>query len=369
MSNEKYNNWKQQTLPYVDFVLTPRWMVFTLLTVFIVCLPLGIGFYINNSKLEQITIDYTECAGTDWTTVSSTLSWKYTSATNMCSLRFQVSNSFSPSVLMYIKLTNFYQNSRLYVKSLDINQCNLDSFLVIFDIFLVKGDTILTAQALSTNASSSNCAWIQFGNCDTANSYTWKAGNGLTFKENNPDCLAPANERDAVIQNANANAQYYPCGLIANSMFSDEISNLTCVSGLNGGACSLTNYNFSPFGIAWKQDEALYNPTGWISDPSLASQIPTHLIPPPAWRKAWPNLWKDGYNSTNIPNLKTWERFQVWMRTAGLPSFTKLWGRNDDESLLSGVWQMDITMNYDVKRFSGTKSIVFSQVGALGVKK
>jgi hypothetical protein len=42
----------------------------------------------------------------------------------------------------------------------------------------------------------------------------------MSYAANNPDCMPPAANRSSIIQNANVQAQYYPCGLAANSMFS-----------------------------------------------------------------------------------------------------------------------------------------------------
>ena len=36
------------------------------------------------------------------------------------------------------------------------------------------------------------------------------------------------------------------------------------------------------------------------------------------------------------------EEFQVWMRTAGLPTFSKLALRNDNQTMKAGNYQVDI---------------------------
>ncbi len=54
------------------------------------------------------------------------------------------------------------------------------------------------------------------------------------------------------------------------------------------------------------------------------AEIRKNLVPPPEWRAAWPEKYGYGYNTSNLPDLKTWERFQVWMRTAGLYTFRML---------------------------------------------
>ena len=61
------------------------------------------------------------------------------------------------------------------------------------------------------------------------------------------------------------------------------------------------------------------------------------------------------------------EHFIVWMRTSGLPTFRKLWGRIDD-GLVQGEYYMRIVNNYEVKSFSGSKSLVISTMNFLGGK-
>lgn len=66
------------------------------------------------------------------------------------------------------------------------------------------------------------------------------------------------------------------------------------------------------------------------------------------------------------------EHFIVWMRTAGLPNFRKLWGKVEgDESadtptLAAGTYYVDIMNKYKVSDFSGTKSFVLSTTNMLG---
>lgn len=61
-------------------------------------------------------------------------------------------------------------------------------------------------------------------------------------------------------------------------------------------------------------------------------------MPPPNWVERI----GETYNETNIPSLKDDEHFQNWMRTAGLPEFTKLYGRNDDDKLVKGTYELTI---------------------------
>jgi hypothetical protein len=61
------------------------------------------------------------------------------------------------------------------------------------------------------------------------------------------------------------------------------------------------------------------------------------------------------------------QHFIVWMRTAGLPNFRKLWGRIDTP-LEKGDYYLKIQNNYEVKPFQGQKSFVVSTTNALGGK-
>ena len=61
------------------------------------------------------------------------------------------------------------------------------------------------------------------------------------------------------------------------------------------------------------------------------------------------------------------EHFIVWMRTAGLPNFRKLWGRIETD-LLPGTYQLQIVNRYNVAQFEGQKSFVLSTTNALGGK-
>jgi len=55
------------------------------------------------------------------------------------------------------------------------------------------------------------------------------------------------------------------------------------------------------------------------------------------------------------------------MRTAGLPSFRKLWG-HIDAGLPAGTYTVKINNFFDVSTFQGKKSFVLSTTNALGGK-
>jgi hypothetical protein len=191
----------------------------------------------------------------------------HTTRSNVCILEFHIPKEISPPILFYYRLTNFYQNHRRYVKSVDIDQ--------------LKG----TAKSADD---------IKAGDCTPLN----------LNSEGKP---------------------YYPCGLIANSMFNDTFSNFEYLSANNDQD---QNYKFTTAGTSWAHEGDLYGKT---------SYKPEEVAVPPFWSAQWPN---GTYNK--LPDLHTWEQFQVWMRTAGLPTFSKLAQRNDNDKLRIGTYRMKI---------------------------
>lgn len=57
----------------------------------------------------------------------------------------------------------------------------------------------------------------------------------------------------------------------------------------------------------------------------------------------------------------------MWMRTAGLPNFRKLWGKIN-RNLEPGEYFITVQNNYEVAPFQGKKSFVISTTNALGGK-
>jgi len=226
-----------------------------------------------------------------WAFVNNTASTDI-SLVQQCIIRFDVPADLEPTVLLYYKLTNFFQNHRRYVKSVNTDQ--------------------LHGSAVSAS----------------------------TLK--NGDCKPLA---------AIGDSPFWPCGLVANSLFNDTFSNLTSVGTSN------STYVLSEKGIAWPGEAKKYAERPGYSNLSA-------ILPPPNWALRFP----DGYNESNLPNLHDDEHFQNWMRTAGLPTFTKLWGRNDVDTLAAGTYQVSAYMNFPVKPYKGTKSIVISTVSWMGGK-
>ncbi|ORZ23482.1 ligand-effect modulator 3 family [Absidia repens] len=133
-----------------------------------------------------------------------------------CILDFTVPSTMTGPLYMYYRLTNFYQNHRLYIKNLDADQ--------------------LLGSASTSSTLRTNC-----------------------------DPLATTDDGLWV----------YPCGLIANSMFNDTASNFTSISEGSG----TKQYTFSTSNIAWPTDKQKYKPTQYtnaqiVPPPNWAKRYP-----------------------------------------------------------------------------------------------
>ncbi|WFD33357.1 hypothetical protein MCUN1_000170 [Malassezia cuniculi] len=152
------------------------------------------------------------------------------------------------------------------------------------------------------------------------------------------------------------NKPIYPCGLIANSVFNDTFSDLTQLSA--DGSANGT-YVMSERNIVWKNEKKKY-----VTPPYPASDV----VPPPFWRGGAGTEFSFNatYEDGKVFDPTQSEHFQVWMRTAAFPSFRKLFQRNDTAPLVTGRYSIEITDNYPVSMFTGTKSFIISTSSWMG---
>jgi hypothetical protein len=323
---------RQQRLKAWQPILTPKTVLPIFFLVGVIFAPIGGLLLYASSKVQEIAIDYTKCTReapivdpdvtkairglspvkSDYVDYSftakprtepqwgraenQTYTWPRTNVeqgnVSVCILSFEIPEDIKPPVLFYYRLTNFYQNHRRYVKSLDIDQ--------------LKGKDVPASK-------------IKGGECDP-------------------------------LEVGEDNKPYYPCGLIANSMFNDTYENLTAANN------NPPFYNMTEKGISWSSEADLYGKSDYK---------PEDVVPPPNWRKQYP---EDGYATVGLPNLHTWEAFQVWMRTAGLPTFSKLAKRNDHDVLKAGTYSLKIYDHFPVESYGGTKSVLISTRTVMGGK-
>ncbi|XP_048831705.1 cell cycle control protein 50B [Brienomyrus brachyistius] len=149
-----------------------------------------------------------------------------------------------------------------------------------------------------------------------------------------------------------------PCGSIANSMFNDTFSLYQIINGTK------KEVPLDGKGIAWWTDYNIKfrNPTqGSLQDAFNGTMKPVN------WSKPAYELDLGDPNNNGFLN----QDFLVWMRTAALPDFRKLYrritGGDYALGLPPGDYVLQIEYNYAVKDF-GRKKVVLSNVTWMGGK-
>ncbi|KAI0137817.1 Lem3/Cdc50 [Hypoxylon sp. NC0597] len=321
---------RQQRLKAWQPILTPKTVIPLFFVIGIICAPIGGLLIYASSTVKELRIDYTNCfrdAPTDAAAPMDTslvfpsfkenntidALWQRAFPINAtyggftvenltrCTLTFKIPEEMSQPVLLYYRLENFYQNHRRYVASF-------------FDKQL--------------------------------------AGDDVTYD----DVYASSCQPLAV--NETLRKAYYPCGLIANSLFNDTIGNPILLNAPAQEGTLNQTYEMKNTSIAWESDKDLYKPR--------VSTNLDNIIPPPNWQIRYPN----GTYTAEFPppNLHEDEHFIVWMRTAGLPTFSKLYGRNDTSPMQVGTYSLDIIDNFRTDQYQGKKSIVITTLSVMGGK-
>ncbi|EST06236.1 Protein of unknown function DUF284, transmembrane eukaryotic [Kalmanozyma brasiliensis GHG001] len=311
---------KQQRLKAWQPILTPRTVLPAFFLVAIIFAPIGAVLYYFAEQVNEFTLDYTQCstapAAPEQAQIPSNKydyqlhnkntsnfqppTWSWNADSRTCNLYFSVPSRLESSVFLYYKLTNYYQNHRRYVKSIDSSQ--------------LDGDAV----AYNT---------ISGGTCK-------------------PVDVDPTTRK--II---------YPCGLIANSVFNDTFGDPVLLNVAGSNAANQT-YVMSEKNIIWPGEKNKYSRTKYTAE---------QIIPPPYWQGATGEFgFPNGYTEGNIFDPSDNEHFMVWMRIAGLPTFRKLYKRNDNDAMEPGRYLLEVVDNYPVAMFDGTKSVVFSTSSWVG---
>lgn len=310
---------KQQRLPAWQPILTAGTVLPTFFVIGIAFIPIGIGMLWFSETVVEKEIDYTECDAAIFTngngSIDNNPSGKChelvkhpNNETCTCKtdglLTFEL-EEMEGSVYIYYGLTNFYQNHRRYVKSRSDGQ--------------LQGD-------LEKDIKGTDCDPFD------------------------------------VVDTADGEKKYIPCGAIANSMFSDDITLSYTASNNQATPVKLINT-----GIAWESDKRykFKNPEGNLTQ----AIIDAGGVKPRDWHK---NLWELDEENPENNGLQN-EDLIVWMRTAAHPNFRKLYRKVDHSSneqfengLPAGTYTLNINYRFRVKQFSGTKSVIISTTSLLG---
>ncbi len=176
-----------------------------------------------------------------------------------------------------------------------------------------------------------------------------------------------------------------PCGLVANTFFNDVIKLSPGIADADGN-----ELYFEEKGIAWQSDlNFKFNqPEGFDSEPCKSCND-TDCVCTGKWTCKEPYrekntdvCWKYHYpNDDTVQYLyETYdgiisplegvedEHFIVWMRVAAKPRFRKLYGFLKQPVKAGTTLTFNITSNWDVKSFKGTKSLIVTTTSMFGGK-
>lgn len=307
---------KQQRMASWQPILTPIKVIIIFLVIGIVFIPVGTSLLASSKEIYEKTIVYDgENTDVDNCKIKSTNEGK------SCSIDFNIREDVPGPVYVYYELENFYQNHRRYVQSRSSYQ--------------------LEGQNLKKSEVSADCD--------------------------------PLYKKDSLLLN--------PCGLIANSLFNDVIS-----------LDSSSDYNMDEKGISWRSDrEVKFNNVdgfkkvnnGADSSDSCETVMGSSKYSDckiftdasgDVWYYWYPDDDKVQYLHESYPMVVTPiegvenEHFIVWMRTAGLPTFRKLYGKIDKNLHKGDVLTFNVNLNFEVNSFDGSKAIVISNLGEFGGK-
>ena len=321
-SNEPKNSkFKQQQLPAWQPILTAGTVLPTFFVIGLAFVPIGVGLMYFSDQVNEVVVPYTDCKNAAGILCSKEIEEK---PADSCECIMPVSKDdigdkiWEGQVFIYYGLTNFYQNHRRYVKSRDDKQ--------------LYGDIKRTP---------------------------------------NEDCKP----FDAI----NGSEKYAPCGAIANSLFNDTI-----VLQWKNTAGAWEDVPLLRTGIAWDSDKKykFQNPKNADgSEPKNKDELEKAFagtVKPMDWQnEIWEldtvtadaegNLINNGFQNEDLI---------VWMRTAALPNFRKLYRKVKHEETTDfekGLpadkeYQLKISYNYPVTQFSGTKSVIIATTSILGGK-
>ncbi|QPG74374.1 hypothetical protein FOA43_001701 [Brettanomyces nanus] len=317
----KVNSFTQQKLRAVHPILTPKNVIPALIAMAVVFVPLGAAMFYGAHKVEQLIIDYSQC--------ENLASYDYYSEVPEKYLKYHFSKEMNVTAQWKLN-TN---SSSIWDDYPDDRAICQLQFQIPNDI----GPSIFFFYMLRNFYPNHR----RFASSFSEDQILGKRASISDVKNTEGQNCKPLSVDDAT------GKLIYPCGLIANSLFNDTYSILNAVND------TTDDYMLYREGIAWGYNKGRFKKTKYSPD---------EVVPPPNWIKMYPN----GYNSTNMPNIADWPELQNWMAPAALTPFSKMVGRNDDDKLTKGTYEVSIGLHFPVLPYDGHKYIYLSTRSVIG---
>jgi len=355
------SKFKQQTLPAWRPILTPKAVLPMFVVIGLIFIGIGSWLVVENNGVQEIDLDYTSCEqmasgapadelGTPCSALLGNFTDGYIDHAKpdhrcQCEKKFAISGFAGEATYLYYGLDGYYQNHRRYVDSRSDPQLRMKD----------------------EGAATEECDPIE-----------------------------------------NNDTRYYaPCGLIANSLFNDTLELYRCIDNTKTaeecGADEWTQVELDGSDITWKSDQDVKyknfnSKLANFSEPTESYDLcnmpqfsDERSLKPPNWPLKVCEIGKN-YSTLALPECETFDDAQpdctynpwspkykssgngykhedliVWMRTAALPSFRKLY-RKAGTALADGAYKVKIGYNYPVVAFDGKKKFVLSTTSSIGGK-
>ncbi len=315
---------RQSRMPATRPLLLPKHTALAFAIATLVLLPIGIGVLVaQNTTIEATSPDYDEACATNYGLPNRV-------DTNPCTVTLTLTQAMPKPVYLYYELENYYANHRKFVRSRSDAQLGGESNL------------------LATSSDLTVCEYYYAADENTSDPSYADASNVIS-----------------------------PCGLVARAFFNDSFALLKP----DGTAASARET-----GIAWASDAArkyknAADGTTGLNYAPFADERSTTCAALAGARKTECEARRDEALSAGgfDPGLcyrgsgecVENEHFMVWMRTAALPTFRKLYAIID-EDLAPGSYSVRVSSGsaggalYPVHGFGGKKRVVLSTLTGLG---
>ena len=321
----KNSNFRQQRLSSWQPIMSPPYVIGCFSFISLLFIPLGAVIVMSNNKVQDIEMRYDNLKPSACAPILT-----YKDGENDFSqgcrhlVPFQLTETMEAPVYLYYKLSNFYQNHRRFVKSKSIKQ--------------LSGQQVTDA---------SECSPF--------------------FHPNSSESIE-LNQSDGIVSTLSINQMIYaPCGLQAWSKFNDSFTLKKDTTIVCNGSAFVQNMPTAATGSCTKHDII------WSTDAEkykAPDQVKTTWTSKSDKFKSNNTFYNNGWylNEANHPVPDTTDNdLIVWMRTASLPSFRKLY-RVINQNLLPGNYTMVIDDFYSVTSFEGEKAFALATTSWLGGK-
>lgn len=305
----KESRWRQQTLKAYRPLYTAHCSLPILVTFSAITLAIGVLIIFETKNVMEIVIDYTNCTVSDGTQAR-----KLQGPSELCVHFFELTDELQAPVIFQYGLSSFYQNSRMYLKS--------------------RNDV----QLLGSLNETEGC---------------------MPFKKLN------VNGSDLAI---------VPCGSIANSMFNDTYK----LYYLWPNAITEVEVPYTAKKVIDEDERRrkFRNPHYRESTSETLCDAFRGTTKPTNWRYPACRLGVDDplYKTEpaevgiGLENLD----FIVWMSPAALPTFRKNYRALKQTAIFAkglpkGRYRLEISYNYPVADFSGSKRFIIAHRREYGV--